>query len=367
MAHPVLGRLLAVIYRHIARLSWAALLAFLILHLGIAWLAFAAAGEKAASLSAFWYFYVVTATTVGYGDITPATVAGRLITVLWIMPGGIILFTAVIGKLVQAAGQFWSRGMRGEGDYSDHKDHLVIFGWHPVRTARLVRHLLADARYDHHGIVLVARDVDANPLPEHVRFVRTHVLSSADALTRSGVATAAVAVVVGSDDNETLAVGLAIGALAAPPRIVAYFENDGMAALLRSHCPSAEANVSISVELLARSAQDPGSSEVTRQLLSPLDMPTQFSLLVPSGACRFTYGQALSFFKDRYDATVLAHQDCRDGQIVVNARKEAPVGPGDRLFFVADQRLLPSDIDWTAFETSAPRGLPSPIAAAPPA
>ena len=123
MAHPVLGRLLAILYRNIARLTWAALLAFLILHLGIAWLAFLLAGEdKAAALSTFWYFY-------GYGDVTPATLAGRLITVLWIMPGGIVLFTAVIGKLVQTMSQLWSRRMRGEGDYSDHQGQFVIFGW----------------------------------------------------------------------------------------------------------------------------------------------------------------------------------------------------------------------------------------------
>lgn len=344
----VLQRFLAACYRHVVALSWPALALLIALHLAVSWIAFVLSGEdKAAEADIFWYFYFVTATTTGYGDVSPVTLPGRLVTVLWVMPGGIALFTAVITKLVQTIGRIWTGRMRGHGDYSGMTNHLVLMGWHAVLTPRLVRLLLADQRYDHAGIVLVASALEQNPLPDSLRYVRAETLSSADAIRRSGTPKAAAIVAMGRDDNETLAIGLAIGTLAQPPRIVAHFQDDATAALLQAHCPSAECSVSLSVEMLARSAQDPGSSEVQRQIISPIDSPTQFRLVVPSGAPSFRYGQSFAFFKRAHDATLIAIG--RAGTpVAVNAPVDEPVGAGDSLFYVAAHRLLPDEIDWRA-------------------
>jgi len=347
MVPALLRQWLITAYRHVAVLSWPALIGLVVTHLVTSWILFSLTDEKAAELDTFWYYYAVTATTIGYGDITPATVAGRLIAVLWIMPGGIALFTTVITKLVQSIGAIWTKRMRGDGDYGDLNGHLVIMGWHPVRTSKLVQLLLADKRYDHEAIVLVARDIDRNPMPDHVRFVRVEALPSQDAIERSGARRAAAVVAMGADDNETLAIGLSIGALDPAPRIVAHFRDDAVAELLSSHCSSAECSVSLSVEMLARAAQDPGSTEVQRQIISPTDSPTQYRLVVPPEAETFSYGRAFAFFKERYDATVIALH--RQGSPVeVNCALDALVRPGDSLFFLAAERLRPSDIDWAA-------------------
>ena len=350
---PLLQRLLLACYRHVSALSWPALAGLVLLHLSVTWLAFAAAGEvKAARPDTFWYFYAVTATTIGYGDITPETFPGRLVTVLWLMPGGIALFTAVITKLVGTVGKAWTARMRGEGDYSDMTGHLVLMGWHPARTPRLVRLLLADRRYEHGGMVLVATGLDQNPLPNDLRYVRVPALSSPEAVVRSGAEGAAAVVAMGENDNETLAIGLGIGTLERAPRIVAHFQDESVAVLLRSHCASAECSVSLSVEMLARSAQDPGSSEVQRQIVSPIDSPTQFRMVAPPGIPPLTYGQALVFLKKAHDATLIALQ--RAGRTVeVNAPAGAAVDAGDGLFYVAAHRLRGDEIDWRACAATA--------------
>ena len=319
-----------------------------LLHLASSWIAFWLAGEdKAAELDTFWYYYVVTATTIGYGDVSPTTVAGRLVTVLWVIPGGIALFTAVITKLVQSIAKLWNKRMRGEGDYGDMEDHIVIIGWSRERTPRLISLLHADRRYDHAGIVLVAADLDHNPLPDQARFVRVESLPSQEALARSGAARADSVIIVGASDTETLAVALSVGALDPAPRIVAHFDSNTVADLLRAHCPSAECSVSLSLEILARSAQDPGSSEVQRQIVSPVDSPTQYRLVVPEGVAGLDYGLAFSFFKSRYDATIIALMRCGHG-VEVNAPSATPVSTGDALYFLAAHRLLPDEIDWPA-------------------
>jgi voltage-gated potassium channel len=354
MAYPILHRLFAVFYRHVAALSWPALGTLVFLHLATSWLAFWAVGEdKAAALDTFWYFYFVTSTTTGYGDVSPVTVRGRLVTVLWLMPGGIALFTAVITKLVQSVAKVWTRRMRGEGDYSEMERHLVIMGWHPDQTPKLVRVLLADPRYDHAGIVLVARKLEQNPMPDQIRFVKVQALPSADGTDRSGARRAAAVVVMGEDDNEMLAIGLGVGALDPAPRIVAHFQHEAVADLMRAHCPTAECSVSLSVEMLARSAQDPGSSEVQRQIISPIDSPSQFRLVVPNGAPAFSYGQIFAFFKARHDATVIAAR--REGQpIEVNAPSSMSVKGGDCVYFIAAHRLRGEEIDWAACAAAKP-------------
>jgi hypothetical protein len=52
------------------------------------------------------YFCVVTLATVGYGDITPTTDAGRIFTIFYIVIGlGIIGgFFATLGQLIQPGG-----------------------------------------------------------------------------------------------------------------------------------------------------------------------------------------------------------------------------------------------------------------------
>jgi voltage-gated potassium channel len=351
-----LQRLLLSIYRHIADLSWPGLASLVAVHCLISWLGLAAAGEdKLSDLHTFWYFYAVTVTTIGYGDFAPSATWGRLVTVFWVMPGGIALFTAVIAKLVQTISTTWTKRMRGEADYSDMRSHLVIFGWSPAHTPRLVHLLLADRLYEHAGIVLVGRNVDRNPMPDQLKFVRTETLSSQDALRRSAAANAEAAIAVGENDHETLAIGLAIGALERPPRIVAHFQDEAAAELLRAHCASAECSVSMSAEILARVAQDPGSSEVQRQIFSPVDSPTQFSLHVPSGVGEFSYGAALTFFKARYDATVIACRRPGD-QVIVNARESHSIGSGDTLFILSDQRIKAQEVDWESLLYASQNG-----------
>lgn len=46
-----------------------------------------------------WYFAMVTGSTTGYGDLSPATVPGRLITALLIIPIGLIGVGVIVGRV----------------------------------------------------------------------------------------------------------------------------------------------------------------------------------------------------------------------------------------------------------------------------
>lgn len=70
------------------------------------------------------YFVIVTLSTVGYGDFSPATVQGRLYTLVMIIVG-IVIFTSVIGELVEQS----SKG-RGSGWFVKQHDsrHVIVTG-----------------------------------------------------------------------------------------------------------------------------------------------------------------------------------------------------------------------------------------------
>jgi len=305
-----IGRFFRKVQRGVAEVTWPFLVLAVAFHVGTSWLALLVFGEgEITSGGIFPYYYLTTATTVGYGDFSPATTGARYVAGFWIMPGAVLLFTAVIGKLIQAITDRWTRAMKGREDYSDMEGHVVVFGWHGDRTRRLINLLLAEDGASERGLVLVSDELNENPLPERINFIRVEALSSAEASSRSAVAAAQVAVILGDSDDTTLAAALAVGALPTVPRIVAYFQTTGPADLLRSYCPTAEAQESLSIELMARSAHDPGASRLQRIMLSSLDGPTQYSFTMPSDAKPINCASALITLKNKCDATLIGVQN----------------------------------------------------------
>ena len=334
----------------IAGLSWDTVLALTVVHVAASWgLMALVGGENITSGEIFWYFYATTATTVGYGDFAPVTAAGRAITILWVMPGGVALFTTIIAKVVQQVSEKWSRRLRGLANYEKLTDHVVILGWHGSRTQRMVDHILGGQGEDEHEIVLCSAQTMDNPLPDQVLFVRAAALNTPDLLKRAAVANAVFVIAFGHDDNETLAAALGAAAVNGKAHIVAYFDQQSFADLLKAHCPRAEINVSLSIEMMVRSAQDPGSSRVQRQLLSTLEGPTQFSLQVPLDANPVTYGALFTELKNKHDATLFGVAKSTLGDdLILNASLDAPVGPGMVLYFMAARRIDSAQIDWHA-------------------
>ncbi|MBW2091644.1 MAG: two pore domain potassium channel family protein, partial [Deltaproteobacteria bacterium] len=83
-------------------------------------------GKSLGIWDSFWWA-LVTITTVGYGDIVPSTVVGRLIG-FGIMFSGLILVSLMTATI---ASVFVTRKIREGKGLEDikEKDHIVICGW----------------------------------------------------------------------------------------------------------------------------------------------------------------------------------------------------------------------------------------------
>ncbi|MGZ0187847.1 MAG: potassium channel family protein [Alphaproteobacteria bacterium] len=348
------NRLYRRIYRHVAELQWYALVLIAAGHFLSSWALIRFVEQSSLTgPDVFWYYYLVTATTVGYGDFAPTTVLGRVIAVLWIMPGGIAIFTAAIAKAAQAAAESWRRNMRGGGDYSKLDNHIILIGWRGERSERLLDQL-ADAIDDATpSIVIISDKIAQNPAPDRAQFIRAETISDRNAFTRAGIKTANAAVVMALSDADALAGSLAAAALAPDLRLVVYFEDEQMSELLKAHCPTAETVPSLSIELLARAARDSGSAELMFKLASSQVGPTEYSMVVPESAPTVLYGDAMLSLKQQHNATLLGVRPKETQTSILNPEWSSKIQPGDRIYYVNEARLRADAIDWQGIEAMA--------------
>ncbi|GGA99334.1 potassium channel protein [Brucella endophytica] len=340
------SRLLRRLYLSISELSWSALTTVAAIHVAISYILLAFAGEvdlRGRAIT-FLYYYVVTATTLGYGDLAPRTDLGRLAVVLFVLPGGIAIFTAVLGKVLTEIGTIWRNRMRGFGDYTERRGHIIVVGWQEGTTLQTLR-LVGAERPPHEPVtVLIAKDLTQNPAPECADYVRVDRLADADALTRAGAAGARTIIIRGANDDETLAAVLVAEDHAPGAHIVAYFADDRTAQMVRQRRPRVEAVGSLAEELLSRSARDPGASEVAARLLSASSSDTAFSLPVPSLTAPLRYGDAFVGLKRKHNVTLvgMASQGLTD----LNCRDDVLLKGGETLYYIGESRLEPASVVW---------------------
>lgn len=334
------------------KLSWLSLGLLVGFHFFSSWgLLWLAEEHTIIAPDVFWYIYMVTTTTVGYGDYSPVTTLGRAVVSFWLITGGISLFAAVIGKASQFLITLWRRRMQGHEDYSHLSDHVVIMGWHDVRTRYMIEQILGDKRRDQREIVLCSTKDMENPLPDQINFVRGESLTAISLLSQASTSKAKRIIIFRETDDQTLATGLAVSAAKTTAHIVAHFKSSEVARLFKAHCPQAECTASISLELIVRSAQDPGSSRIQSQLLSTLTGPTQYCIQIPESFAGCRYGTFFNAFKEQYNATVLGLAQSQVGDdLELNPINSAFVSAGQFIYFMAPERIRASEIDWLSFK-----------------
>lgn len=347
---PLIVNLWQRVYVAIATLSWSVLAICFVVHAATSYLLFHLAGETKLTDSAitFAYFYTTTATTVGYGDLSPGSDGGRLANVLVVLPGSIALFTVLLGKVVSSMSTFWRRRLQGLGDYSERSGHTLVVGWQGVRSRRIIQGLLRDRQAGAPRIVLLARGLAANPMPDEIDFVTAEQLSDASSYARAGAASAQTVVIRGANDDETLAAALAAHNAAPRAHIVAHFQEESAAELVRRQLPGVEVITSIAAGLLVRAARDPGASQLAALMFANHSLDTAYSMKVPAHVSGINYLDAMVGLKRSQALTLVGM--CRAGasSVDLNCAADCPVLGGDTLFYIADHRVSSDAIDWSA-------------------
>ncbi|MCL4312937.1 MAG: ion channel [Actinobacteria bacterium] len=116
------------------------------------------------SIGTSLYWAITTATTVGYGDVTPHNGAGRIVAV-GVMLTAVPLFGSLFALMAGVAASIRIRRVLGMDHKFPASPYRVIYGMHPV-----VPRILEELIKSRHSVVLVA-DADTSSIPLGVHFI----------------------------------------------------------------------------------------------------------------------------------------------------------------------------------------------------
>lgn len=316
----------------------------------LTWLLLFLAGETSVtSLTDFVYYIIVTTSTVGYGDFSPTTNAGKWVVSLFVIPIGLSLFALVIGRVAGWVTLQWQREIRGLKHIMN-KEHILILGWNGERTLQLLQLLLKEREQStvKSDIVLCVRADIENPMPDEIEFVKVNSFNRDDDMNKASVANAKTILIDNPHDDITMTSALYCSKHNPTAHIVAYFDDESLVSLLQQHCPNVECTPSVAVEMLAKSVFDPGSSLLHHDLLSVESGQEQYSTIVPTSVGTITVKDMFLKIKQIHDAIFIGYAKADNMQhIIVNPDFSTEIHPGDRVFYIAHTRI--NDMQWHAF------------------
>ena len=235
------------------------------------------------SLIDTYYFLVTTATTVGYGDISPKTGFGKVFVTLY-MVVGIALLGLFLGKVTEVMVDVSSRRKRGLISMKDKID-LIITGYpSDDKVQNIVAELRNDDRYRGLGIVCVNNQLKEKPVwmtALNVNFVKG-VPSDGSVLDRAGIDTASTLLILANDSRRIESDDLSTSVCAVVEKlrpevrtIIEKVRKDG----LLFEVVNADTIVDVaSPSVLAQEILDPGAIELQNAIFSTHTEGTQYNV-----------------------------------------------------------------------------------------
>jgi voltage-gated potassium channel len=291
-------------------------------------------------VNAFWWS-IVTLTTVGYGDITPRTIGGRLIGMLIMFFGiGLLgMFTATIASIFVERKLKEDRGMRSY----DFEGHMILCQWND-RARDILQELRSDPLAETVPVVLIA-DIEVKPVDdENLFFIQGEVTE--ENLKRANLAKASTVIVLGDDrldsnarDAKAVLTTLTIETLNREVYTIVELVNEANV----RHCERANADEIIvgsefSTKLISRAALDHGISKVLSELLSSRFGNELYKIAVPPSLAGRGFIDVFTEMKRANQSIVLAVQKGETGDVVSNPSVDLQVEQGDYLIVIASNR-----------------------------
>ncbi len=170
------------------------------------------------SIGSAFYWALVTMTTVGYGDITPVSSAGRIVSMA-LASCGILLYGYLGGVIMSGVMETSLSGVFGMNKCK-YKNHFVICGWTPASEVALLELLTANRE-----VVVITEKQDDIPTIKRMSekgkvFPIYGDPSKRDVLEQAQIREARVVILCMEDDSKNLITALHMKELNPEARII---------------------------------------------------------------------------------------------------------------------------------------------------
>jgi voltage-gated potassium channel len=307
----------------------------------------------------YWYYWSTTVLTIGYGDLSPASSGGRLVTPLFQF-SGIVLLTLFLTKGGMWVVDYTSKKRRGLVKTTA-KNHILVIGdFNAVRVGELLGNAIYDRKDDgQHDVAVVCcfrNTGDKNPFDGDLTFIHgvmpEYVQAGPNGFTLKTFQAAKAAdahhIYVMTDDDTT-AIGI-VGALShlnvkAP-----------VAVLLREKSseeliPDTKLDLRIILPaqamLAVREMEDPGAGAAVAELIDVERDESIYSFeVVVDGVREYKTARTAfeTIFGDRGILLGIARRNGAGWKTTLRAPAHEAVHAGDRIIYVADADFNQDDI-----------------------
>ncbi|MEE8423782.1 MAG: ion channel [Thermodesulfobacteriota bacterium] len=288
----------------------------------------------------FWWSFV-TITTVGYGDITPSTIGGRIIAVIVMVFGiGLLgMFTATIASIFVEGKLKEGKGVKAVKV----KGHFLICGW-SYKVKDIIAELRADHKVRDKPIVLIA-DIPEKPLEDENTFF-IHGEVNTETLEKANLKGSSVVIILSDEgldsysrDAKTVLSTLTIRTLN-PDVYICVEVSDAKNV---QHCKMAGANEIIvigelSSNLLVQASLDHGITHIITELVSNQFGSVLYKIKPPQNLVGQPFIEVLTFLKKEHNAIALAVESPGEKGFMANPPKEYTIQPEDQIVIVAQER-----------------------------
>lgn len=297
--------------------------------------------EKDVLFSDALWWAIVTMTTVGYGDIIPATPGGKIagMGVMIVGIGFLGIFTATIASLFIENKLMENKGMKP----TDYKGHFIICGWN-FKGNEIIAELRADMKSCDIPIVIIA-DISEKPVNDkYVHFIHGDI--NPENLNKANIKKARTIIVLSDDhldhysrDAKTILNTLTIESVC--PGVYTCVEL--MDANNVEHCKMANADEIIvvgelSTNLLVQAALDHGITRMISELVTNRYGKDLYKIPLPEAMAGNTFFDVLCELKKKHGFLCIGVAKNKDNRVNSNPDADYLLEKDDKLIIIATKR-----------------------------